>query len=154
MREKGCHIIHGGSYPNYSCKKGNWEDTNLRKNKYSTRIKAFDAFQSERSKGNLPGLGIGYFTKLIFFLAPNLNGYIMDQWAGKSINLLAGKQIVSFYNSWVNDKNNAETYDIFCKNIDELAVILNCSGSEAEERIFSIGHGKGTWRIYLNCNLK
>ena len=32
MREKGCHIIHGGSYPNYSCKKGNWEDTNLRKN--------------------------------------------------------------------------------------------------------------------------
>ena len=128
--------------------------TNLRKNKYSTRIKAFDAFQSERSKGNLPGLGIGYFTKLIFFLAPNLNGYIMDQWAGKSINLLAGKQIVSFYNSWVNDKNNAETYDIFCKNIDELAVNLNCSGSEAEERIFSIGNGKGEWRKYLNCNLK
>ena len=77
----------------------------------------------------------------------------MDQWAGKSINLLAGKQIVSFYNSWVNDKNNAETYDIFCKNIDELAVILNCSGSEAEERIFSIGNGKGGWREYLKCNL-
>lgn len=32
MRSKGCHIIHGGSYSNYSCKEGNWEDTNLRKN--------------------------------------------------------------------------------------------------------------------------
>ena len=32
MRSKGCHIIHGGSYSNYSCKTGNWEDSQLRKN--------------------------------------------------------------------------------------------------------------------------
>jgi hypothetical protein len=32
MRSKGAHIIHGGSYSNYTCKEGNWEDTNLRKN--------------------------------------------------------------------------------------------------------------------------
>jgi hypothetical protein len=32
MRSKGCHIIHGGSYNNYSCKMGRWEDTQLRKN--------------------------------------------------------------------------------------------------------------------------
>lgn len=32
MRNKGCHIIHGGSYSNYSCKQGRWEDTKLRKN--------------------------------------------------------------------------------------------------------------------------
>ena len=32
MRDKGCHIIHGGSYSNYSCKTGNWEDSTLRKN--------------------------------------------------------------------------------------------------------------------------
>jgi hypothetical protein len=32
MRSKGCHIIHGGSYTNYSCKMGKWEDTMLRKN--------------------------------------------------------------------------------------------------------------------------
>jgi hypothetical protein len=32
MRDKGSHIIHGGSYSNYSCKEGKWEDTQLRKN--------------------------------------------------------------------------------------------------------------------------
>lgn len=32
MRNNGCHIIHCGSYSNYHCLKGNWEDTNLRKN--------------------------------------------------------------------------------------------------------------------------
>jgi hypothetical protein len=32
MRNKGCHIIHGGSYSNYSCKTGNWEESQLRKN--------------------------------------------------------------------------------------------------------------------------
>ena len=32
MRENGSHIIHCGSYSNYYCKEGNWEETNLRKN--------------------------------------------------------------------------------------------------------------------------
>lgn len=32
MRNNGSHIIHCGSYSNYSCKEGNWDNTNLRKN--------------------------------------------------------------------------------------------------------------------------
>ena len=32
MRNAGSKIIIGGSYPNYSCKFGNWDDTQLRKN--------------------------------------------------------------------------------------------------------------------------
>tara|TARA_B100001540_G_scaffold316837_1_gene347784 strand:+ start:3844 stop:4914 length:1071 start_codon:yes stop_codon:yes gene_type:complete len=32
MRNAGSQIIIGGSYPNYACKSGNWQDTNLRKN--------------------------------------------------------------------------------------------------------------------------
>ena len=32
MWNAGCHIIHGGTYSNYYCEKGNWEDTYLRKN--------------------------------------------------------------------------------------------------------------------------
>ena len=32
MRNFGVQIIIGGSYPNYDCKTGNWEDSNLRKN--------------------------------------------------------------------------------------------------------------------------
>ena len=126
---------------------------NLRIGKYKTRKIAFSSFQSYRTKGLLPGLGIGYFTKLICFLAPELNGYIMDQWVGKSINLLTGKEIVKITgNNWVNDYNNDETYEIFCSNIDNLAIILNCSGFEAEKRIFSVGRRVGIWRNYLIDN--
>ena len=32
MRSNGSHIIHCGSYNNYHCKTGNWDNTNLRKN--------------------------------------------------------------------------------------------------------------------------
>ncbi len=49
----------------------------------------------------------------------------------------------------MNDKNNSEDYNTFCEYIDELSKILKCSGAEAEERIFSIGHNKGKWRRYL-----
>jgi hypothetical protein len=73
----------------------------------------------------------------------------MDQWVSKSINLLTGQHIVYLTNGWVNDKNTSTNYENFCLKIDELANILNCSGFEAEKRIFSIGRGKGAWRNYL-----
>ena len=126
---------------------------NLRTGSYQSRQTAFDAFQQERNKGHLPGLGIGYFTKLICFLSPKLNGYIMDQWVSKSINLLTGKHIVNITsNSWVNDSNNSSTYENFCDHIDQIAAILNCDGFKAEERLFSVGRRKGEWRNYLIKN--
>jgi len=125
----------------------------LRNGTYHTRQIAFTTFQNYRANGFLPGLGIGYFTKLICFLSPNLNGYIMDQWVGKSINLLTGQNIVNITgNNWVNDNNNADTYEVFCTHIDNLAILLNCSGFEAEKRIFSVGRGNGAWRNYLIQN--
>ena len=126
---------------------------NLRIATYQTRQIAFSTFQDNRANGLLPGLGIGYFTKLICFLSPQLNGYIMDQWVGKSINLLTDQNVVNIAgNNWVNDNNNADTYEIFCTHIDNLAILLNCSGFEAEKRIFSVGRGNGAWRNYLIQN--
>ena len=77
----------------------------------------------------------------------------MDQWVAKSINLLTGKHLVKLTaNNWVNDKNDSNTYEIFCQHIDNLAQILECSGFEAEKRIFSVGRKKGQWRNYLIKN--
>ncbi len=126
---------------------------NLRTGFYQSRQTAFEAFQQERNKKHLPGLGIGYFTKLICFLRPELNGYIMDQWVSKSINLLTGKNIVSITSdSWVNDSNDSGTYENFCDQIDQIAEKLNCDGFKAEERLFSVGRGRGEWRKYLIKN--
>lgn len=128
---------------------------NLRSGYYQSRKEAFEAFQQERNNGHLPGLGIGYFTKLICFLNPELKGYIMDQWVSKSINLLTGKNIISITgNSWVNDSNDSHTYENFCYQIDQIAVILKCDGIKAEERLFSVGRGKGKWRNYLIKNYR
>ncbi len=126
----------------------------LRKGHFETRQTAFEAIQENRANGNLPGLGIGYFTKLICFLSPTLKGYIMDQWAAKSINLLTGKNIVNITTGgWVNDDNAGNDYENFCKQIEELAKLLKCEGLEAEEKIFSIGgKRKGQWRNYLIAN--
>jgi hypothetical protein len=125
---------------------------NLRNNVYPTRQIAFSTIQDNRVNGLLPGLGIGFFTKLICFLSPNLNGYIMDQWVAKSINLLTDQNLVNIYNNRVVDNNNSDTYEQFCLHIDNLAQLLNCTGFEAEKRIFSVGHGKGIWRNYLVQN--
>ena len=123
---------------------------NLRLNKVKTRKAAFCMFQNWRKENPKLGMGIGYYTKLICFLAPQLNGYIMDQWASKSINLLFDNEIVNLQNGiWVDDSNNEEVFELYCQKIDELAVVLGCTGFEAEKRIFSLGYGKGLWRNYL-----
>lgn len=127
---------------------------NLRGGHYGSRQEAFEAFYEMRRNGLLPGIGIGYYTKLICFLAPNLNGYIMDQWVSKSINLLINNRefIHLTNNNWVNDNNTPEIYERFSQYVDELGQILNCSGFEAEKRIFSVGRGQGQWRNYLIQN--
>ena len=127
----------------------------LRNGLYESRQEAFTDFKVHRINGQLPGLGIGYFTKFICFLAPQLNGYIMDQWASKSINLLTGQEIIKISAAgWVTDENNSHTYERYCSLIDVLAQQLNCTGFEAEKRIFSVGRGLGIWRRYLTVNYK
>lgn len=121
----------------------------------STRSDMFNAFMELKNDNKIPGLGIGYFTKLICFLAPNLKGYIMDQWVSKSINLIYGDSLVKLTNDWVNNNNQGDVYETYCSRIDEIAKDLNCKGFEAEERLFSIGgKHRGKWREYVinpNC---
>ena len=125
----------------------------LRNREFESRSSAFEALQRLRRAGMIPGLGIGYFTKLICFLDPTLNGYILDQWVGKSINLLLGEPIIDITNiGWVNDNNTHKVYEAFCSEIDSLSRELKCDGFEVERRLFSIGYGKGKWRNYLIKN--
>jgi hypothetical protein len=126
----------------------------LRNKNISTRKDAFKEFQEIRAQGKLPGLGVGYFTKLICFVNRDLNGYILDQWTGKSINFLWDDSLIKISKSgWITDKNTPENYEEFCQRIEQLSIILNCSSLEAEERIFSNGgRNPGEWRKYLKSN--
>lgn len=126
----------------------------LRNGTIQTRKKAFEIFQNERTNGHLPGLGIGYFTKLICFVNPNLNGYILDQWSGKSINLLWNDPLVQISNlGWVTDHNTPDIYEKFCNRLEFLARELKMKTLATEEFIFSVGgRNPGQWRKYLEKN--
>lgn len=116
-----------------------------------SRDEAFSAFHNQRVKGKLRGMGAAYFTKLIFFCSPKHDGYIMDQWTSKSVNLISGKKLVKLTNGGhVSDANDASTYIEFCEFIENLSLMGGWSPEETEKRLFSFGgKKKGAWRAHV-----
>ena len=132
----------------------NWEwltvVEKLRKGEIS-RSEGYRQFADLRKQGLLKGMGPAYFTKLICFLNRDLNGYIMDQWTGKSINTLLGEKRVKLNkNGLVNDRNTPEIYEQFCILIETLAGEINQDPLNTEEYLFSYGgRKKGPWRQHV-----
>jgi hypothetical protein len=129
------------------------------------RKSAYEMLWLFRAQNRGCGLGPAYFTKLIYFLNPRHNGYIMDQWTSLSVNLLFNRQgspIVDLSTSTyrgrrtdtVSDKNSPDSYVRFCLCIEELARELQTqTPSEAEEWIFSKGgRYPAPWRAHVIAN--
>ena len=123
------------------------------------RADAFEVFAEIRRNGELKGMGIAYFTKLVFFAGQNHDGYIMDQWTARSVNLLADEEVVKL--RWaklgkkriavVSDLNTANDYVAFCEFIEAIAEEASdqTTPQDVEKAMFSMGRGKGIWRNYL-----
>lgn len=116
-----------------------------------TRSEAYELFCGE---GEVSGLGVSYFTKLIFFFMPNDDCYIMDQWTGKSINYLAARSVVRMTREAPTRANTGANYADYCRLVDLLGNMLaeigqESRGEKVEQRLFSKG-GKGNvvgaWR--------
>lgn len=116
-----------------------------------TNQQAFDAFQSLRKKGYLPGLGVSFFTKVIYFLRPGKSAFILDQWTAKAMNYLHSKDPNSYPQVDMDGEFPANNltgtdYDAFNKGIKQVAIDVkkglgNLSDEEAEFTIFG-AHGK------------
>jgi hypothetical protein len=106
-----------------------------------TRCQAYNLFLD---KGNIPGLGPAFFTKLLYFFSPQPNFYIMDQWTAKSINLLTGRKAVRLTVDYVAINNTCGNYEAYCQEIDAIAGHLAQSGEDIEEMLMSKG-GKKPW---------
>jgi hypothetical protein len=135
-----------------------------------TYLEAYDRFLTQSLQGRMPGCGPAYYTKRIFFLTKHLvgRGFIMDQWLGRSINLLADREVVLFYQPrrktplkqrYVHKKNPCSTYEEFCEAVCNLTSISGETDSDVrvreenlEMRLFSDGRGKGKWREYVVAN--
>jgi hypothetical protein len=99
------------------------------------------------------GIGPAYFTKLIFFANPRHDGYIMDQWTSRSVNLLVdGPALVRMRTKdHVDPRNSAGTYEAFCQVVEQLSsLLLARTPEETEQCLFSTGGKKrAPWRRYL-----
>ncbi|MGO7751135.1 hypothetical protein ACC708_12440 [Rhizobium ruizarguesonis] len=137
---------------------------------YVSRSQAYAALLARKT----PGIGPAFFTKLIYFFGrcaakPGSSfGYIMDQWSARSVNLLAGEQVIALSAGvpWikaeregarlgkaVTAENSADKYEAFCQIIDCLASKFECAPDFVEEVMFSHGgKSKGLWRQYVLQN--
>jgi hypothetical protein len=125
----------------------------MRKGQLS-RAEAYTRFQNLKSAGKLNGMGPAYYTKLICFANPQLNGFIMDQWTAKSMNLLTDSDFIRLtYQGSVDDRNPAATYERFCKAVEDLSTHTNRNPLDTEEALFSYGgRRKGMWREFVVGN--
>lgn len=126
----------------------------LRSGKISREESYSRFFELRRARPKrIVGMGPAYFTKLIFFCSQYHNGYIMDQWTSKSINMIFGSRLVNLYgNGYVSDRNDTESYVNYCTSVEKLAEIGGWSPEETEIRLFSEGRRKGAWRNYVTEN--
>ncbi len=107
----------------------------------------------------LDGCGPAYFTKLLYFFS-NGTAYIMDQWTGKSIELLFSENCrigIHFLNGGSIARNNrGYVYEAFCSRIERISNLISAhlgyelSPQKTEEFLFSNGGvNPGQWRQYV-----
>lgn len=132
-----------------------WVDTVERlRCETQTRTEAYQALRAlkaNRPPDNLPGLGPSFFTKLIYFMLRAQDGWIMDQWLSKSINLLAGEPIVRLLAGGAPSLENTHAnYERFCRYLEEIAATLQLDPESTEQALFSRGgrHPRA-WRAYV-----
>lgn len=108
-----------------------------------SRRDAYERFAGAR----IGGLGPAFFTKLIFFLRPDADGYILDQWTGKSISILYDSGRVKFDGNYLSRRTSADDYEFFCKLIELTSRYAGNSPNETEDRLFSRSNSE--WRNYV-----
>lgn len=116
-----------------------------------SNAEAFDLFQSLRKNDLLPGLGVSYFTKVLYFLRPGKHSFILDQFTAKAMNYLHSKDPQNYPDipmdgDMPSNKLTGQDYEKYIKGVEQVAKdvkksIGQISPEEAEFLIFG-AHGK------------
>lgn len=123
-----------------------------------SRAHHFDV--AAKAAAGIAGLGIAFYTKLLYFFRPNPDAYILDQWTAKSAAMLFTPKAIRLenvpangYYPPANDTTPVE-YEAFCKAIEALAIRLwpgtGGMGENAEAAMFDEGYGRGFWRNFVD----
>lgn len=120
------------------------------------RAEAFALMQDAQVQGEIKGLGISYFTKLLYFFLPEGNAYILDQWTAKSWKLLDENCPLRFQGDLPHPKTTPNEYEQYCQFVEALADKMGWENpADAEIAMFSSG-GKtpGKWREYVMAHFQ
>ena len=104
---------------------------------------------------SIPGLGISFFSKVLYFFRPNHDSYILDQWTAKAYNLANPKAPIPL--QWSSkkkfvcrphpDKTTGDDYIQFCAWIESLGKQLKWKPDQVESGLFA---GRGSpFRGYI-----
>jgi len=109
---------------------------------------------TQTAANHIGGLGISFYTKLLYFFRPTPDAYILDQWTAKSARLLFNPCQISLNGDLPDPDTTPAQYDWFCAQLDNFARIIwptiaPVTGEDAEVAIFDVGRGKGEWRKYV-----
>lgn len=125
----------------------------------SSDTRTDDFKRAQQACEQIKGLKISFYTKLLFFLRPKQDGYILDQWTAKSINCLASSPVIRLTRP--NDKGECravddtspDEYEKFCQAVEGLPAQLwpkltpPATAEAAEMAIFD--KPKGKWRKFV-----
>lgn len=117
----------------------------------STRSRAEDFARAQKECSSIKGLKISFYSKLLYFMRPEPDAYILDRWTARSAKFLfpEGKiQITS--QGFPSPKTGANDYDWFCSSLDKLAKNMDGgweSGEAIERALFD--RRSGRWRAQI-----
>ena len=129
----------------------------------STNNRQIDFAPTQAAAALIPGLGISFYTKLLFFLRPVQDAYILDQWTAKSILLLQFPPVIRLgplgYEGFAraHPATTPAEYECFCKAVEGLRGPLwpvgpPPTGEQVEMAMFD--KPGGFWRGFVKSNFK
>lgn len=129
----------------------------------SANTRAADFATAKAQSEAILGLGISFYTKLLFFLRPAPDAYILDQWTAKSITLLQRPPIIRLTRPTHSGFCRAEPnttpndYEAFCRASDAMSAILwpkylGATGEHVEMVMFDRNRPDGFWRGFVRIN--
>jgi hypothetical protein len=121
----------------------------------STATRAEDFEATQQAVESIHGLGISFYTKLLFFLRPTPDAYILDQWTAKSSVVIFQEVGIRLTAAGLPDpKTCGKDYQAFCARL-EACCGSKCwgeawkTGEEVERTLFD--SPKGLWRTCVKA---
>jgi hypothetical protein len=113
----------------------------------ATRMEDFN--KTQQACASIKGLGISFFTKLLFFFRPSEDAYILDQHTAKSAHLLFEHSPVLVRNHMPHPETDGSQYADFCEALENLGLHggRQWTGESVERAIFDKPRGK--WRRHV-----